>query len=341
MMDLIYGPIIKKLDNWIEYMETCPKGMSYADNKEIFDEHRRTHDLDCILTNGNLNADTIISLWTPLKTVIYDNASRNKEIYEVLELKAGNTIYKKIDVLKKIKENIEIILPEDVHTTRLLTRLFILGQKSCNVMILPNRSMNSMRGRNPYKDYMPYFLKECFAGGAFASFFSGDEDFISWIEREKLEAFFEDGVIKPNKIKDLACSGDIKDSKPGDIEAYLRNYESVLESIQEKRTVKNIIAFYENYAVFTNNNMGYTSELVECRYIDSDGNSGLLSEQVAEEMYHIIRRSESWIKYSSCSFNQSIMCIRKDYKEMFEKFRKPGRRYGTIMKMMEEELSLK
>ena len=150
MMNLIYGPIIKKLDNWIEYMETYPKGMSYTDNKEIFDEHRRTHDLDCILSNGNLNADTIVSLWTPLKTVIYDNASRNKEIYEVLELKAGNTIYKKIDVLKKIKENIELILPENEPTTRLLTRLFILGQQSCNVMILPDRNMNSMRGRNPY-----------------------------------------------------------------------------------------------------------------------------------------------------------------------------------------------
>lgn len=341
-MTLIYGPIIKKLDNWIEYMETCPKGMSYAHNKEIFDEHRRTHDLDCILTNGNLNADTIISLWTPLKTVIYDNASRNKEVYEVLGLKEGNTIYKKMDVLKKIKENIEFILPENEYTTKLLTRLFILGQQSCNVMILPDRNMNSMRGRKPYKDYMPYFLKECFAGGDFASFFSGDEDFKEWIEQEKLEAFFEDGVVKPDRIKDLACSGDLKDSKPGDIEAYLRNCEDILESIREKRTMNNIIALYEGYGICPNLNMGYEFELVECIYIDADGNTGKLSEQVAEEISQIVSRRKSWVEYSSYNYpNQSIMYIRKDYREMFQKYRKPGRRYGTVMKLMVEELKSK
>lgn len=229
-MRTFYAPIISKLDNWIDYMETSPKGISYADNKEIFDEHRRTHDLDCILTNGNLYADTIISLWMPLKTVIYDLASRHKEIYEVLEIKPNTTIYKRIDVLKKIKDNIDIILPRAEPVTELIKKLFAIGQERCNVMLLPDRAMNSLRGRNPYRDYMPYFLRECFEGGDFASFFSGDEAYKNWVGEQKLQVFFKEGVIKPDRIKDLAGSGDLRDSRPGNVSLFIRNYISVLES---------------------------------------------------------------------------------------------------------------
>lgn len=226
--DPVYRPIIKKLDNWITYMETAPKGIPYNENRELFDEHRKTHDLDCILTGGNLYADTIFSLWTPLKSVIYCLGKKSNDVYKALGLKSGDTIYKKIDMLKKIKENIETVLPKDEPETNLLSRLFDLGQERCNVMILPNRNMNSKRGERPYNDYMPYFLSECFEGGAFASYFENDEDFIKWIQREKLQRFFEDGDIKPEKIKDLNGSGDVKNPYTTDIMLYLDNYIKIL-----------------------------------------------------------------------------------------------------------------
>lgn len=38
------------------------------------------------------------------------------------------------------------------------------------------------RGLRPYYDYMPYFLCECFEGGAFSSFFiGGDVELKEWI----------------------------------------------------------------------------------------------------------------------------------------------------------------
>ena len=49
-----YESIIKKINYWKSYDGTG-------------DEYRKTHDLDCIQTKGNLAADTIFSLWLPLR----------------------------------------------------------------------------------------------------------------------------------------------------------------------------------------------------------------------------------------------------------------------------------
>ena len=49
-----YEPIINQLSYWINY-----KGSG--------DEYRKNNDRDCILTEGNLYADTIFSLWLPLR----------------------------------------------------------------------------------------------------------------------------------------------------------------------------------------------------------------------------------------------------------------------------------
>ena len=52
-------------------METIKTHIQYwIDYKGDGDEYRRTHDLDCILTDGNLFADTLFSLWLPLRYVL-------------------------------------------------------------------------------------------------------------------------------------------------------------------------------------------------------------------------------------------------------------------------------
>ena len=52
--------------SWIEYEENKPK-TKYDEDSENHDKFRSEHDLDCVLRNGNLHADTIFSLWLPLR----------------------------------------------------------------------------------------------------------------------------------------------------------------------------------------------------------------------------------------------------------------------------------
>lgn len=112
-----------------------------------------------------------------------------------------------------------------------LIELFKLGQELCNVMILPDRSINSERGKKPYYDYMPYFLLECFDGGNFSKYFSNDNEKLKkWIVEQKLEMFFDEGEISKNKIKDLAGNGDIKNNGGTEyIKTVLKNYITILK----------------------------------------------------------------------------------------------------------------
>lgn len=67
--EIIYKPITQKIQSWIDYNRNKPKG-NYAAHKQEHDEYRKNNDLDCILTDGNLYADTIFSLWLPLRFVL-------------------------------------------------------------------------------------------------------------------------------------------------------------------------------------------------------------------------------------------------------------------------------
>lgn len=233
-----YEPIIRKIDGWIWYMDTKPVG-KYSEMPEVFDEHRSTHDLDCILTGGDLNADTIFSLWTPLKSVLYRLAGQEKRIYRALGVREGYTIYKNRDTLQRIKRNIRIVLPKEKPEVKQLIKLFELGQERCNVMILPDHDINMKRGGRPYIDYMPYFLRECFAGGDFASYFEGDADLEKWIRREYLQMFFEEGILAPKRIRDLTGSGDVRVPQVTDLEQYLTNYIRILECRKSKMEAEN------------------------------------------------------------------------------------------------------
>ena len=68
-MNKVYEPIKMKIKEWLNYELNEPK-VPYYGNEELFDEFRSGNDRDCVLTNGNLYADTMFSLWTPLKNTI-------------------------------------------------------------------------------------------------------------------------------------------------------------------------------------------------------------------------------------------------------------------------------
>lgn len=227
-MEEIYKPIMEQINDWHNYEVNCPK-TEYKTDRKRHDEFRSKNDLDCILCGGDLKADIIFSLWRPLRfTLVRLNG------YKKLNSTFKTTDIEKLFVCKKIIEQpdmMKTLLPNQNNTVLLLSELFKLGRTRANVMILKER-WQQKRGSEPYHDYMPYFLFECFEGGDFSQAFSSDIDFKKWIEREHLNCFF-DKKIDRNSIKDLSGSGDIKCGIPEDIDYLLNNYIEILKDRKE------------------------------------------------------------------------------------------------------------
>jgi len=199
----LYKPIKEKIQDWINYREHEPPESAAREYKE---KYRKNNDLDCKLTGGNLKADTIFSLWIPLRfTLVRING------YEKINKIVGILDKNEVECLKKVKENLEDLLPSDKDVVKKLSKLFELGQKRCNVMILKDRKMQS---RSRYYDYMPRFLYECFKDGEFSKYFQNDEEFKQWIIDQKLAMFFVDSDVSKEKILDLAGTKDIKNNIP-------------------------------------------------------------------------------------------------------------------------------
>jgi hypothetical protein len=222
----ILKPIKKKIEQWIYYESNEPK-VQYKGNEKLHDNFRKENDLDCQLTEGNLKADTIISLWLPLRfSLVRLNG------YSILN-KIGN-INNKMDFLNEfIKYDLQEFLPVNEPVVIKLSELFKRGMKRENVMILPNRTINCERSSEPYFDYMPHFLHDCFQGGYFSKYFSNDDELDKWIEIQHLKMFFESEPIRKFKIKDLSGSGSVKKNIPKKVEAMLDNYIDVLEARAE------------------------------------------------------------------------------------------------------------
>lgn len=217
-----YEPIYNKIQAWINYDIKRPQS-NYNDNRKEHDEFRKKNDLDCILTNGNLLADTIFSLWIPLRFVLV-------RINGYDALKKYGDINNKIIFWKSIleKEALNKVLPKENETVHKLVELYKIGQERCNVMILKERWMQS-RGKSPYYDYMPYFLYECFDKGKFSVCFKeGNAELKEWINCQNLNMFFDGDITKENII-DLSGSGNIKIGIPKDINYLLDNYINILE----------------------------------------------------------------------------------------------------------------
>lgn len=227
--DRIYEPIRRKIEEWVSYDDHKPAG-EYYDNMEAHDEYRKWHDRDCVLAGGDLKADTMFSLWLPLRHMI-------ARINDPETIRAVGNISRKYDFLRDLMKggNLEKLLPEHMSITAKLSTLFELGMGRENVFILPDRQLNSLRGGKPYWDYIPAFLLASFPGGEFAHYWSSPKEHLEWIEREHFQVFF-DGDIAPENIKDLSGAGDVKNSLPPEgvqaMEHMLDNYISVL---QERR----------------------------------------------------------------------------------------------------------
>ncbi len=221
----IYGPIRAKVEEWIWYDDNQPKGNYFA-NREEHDAFRSRYDRDCMLTGGELKADTLFSLWTPLKQTIL-------RLNDEETIRSVGNIYSKYDFLREFikDDNMEELLPADESAVQHLSVLFGLGMGRGNVFILPDRQLNPARARKPYNDYVPAFLLESFPGGAFADYWESSEEYLEWIRREHLEMFF-DGKISPDHIRDLSGAGDVRTSFAPDgiyaMDRMLSNYIHVL-----------------------------------------------------------------------------------------------------------------
>lgn len=212
-----YTPIIKKICYWKNY-----KGKG--------DIYRKTHDFDCILTGGNLFADTIFSLWLPLRYTLDYYASKkwaDWKKYETELLRPKHMGLKDCtEFLEDIGDNMKIFLPKHTLTKNLID-LFRIGQTRANVMILPYRNWNTARAGKPYWEYMPHFL--------FDLLNTNDAVFLAavtkWVEKERLTVFFEEGIIDKEHIKDLAGTGKVWNHSPSEliVPALIENYIAVLE----------------------------------------------------------------------------------------------------------------
>lgn len=224
----IYEPIREKIEEWIRYDEHAPKS-NYREHPEEHDEYRRGHDRDCVLTGGNLNADTIFSLWLPLRHTIVRINDREA-------IDAVGNIRSKYAFLRGLakEDNLERLLPVELPIVSKLSNLFALGLERENVFILPQRWLNSARGIK-YYDYVPKFLLECFPDGEFARCFRDEDALVKWIQEEHLEGFF-DGDIAPENLKDLSGAGDIDISLPPEgVEPMERMLERYIEILRERK----------------------------------------------------------------------------------------------------------
>ena len=147
---------------------------------------------------------------------------RNGEKYRRMKDLKNNDAF-----LNDLKNNLQMFIP-DKGLLGKLEKLCKLGRTRANVIILPYRRWNNMRGGDPYWDYFPHFLYDLLN--------TEDEMFMStmqaWIERENLQMFF-DGEIVKDKIIDLCGLGKPWLHYPGDkqfdVQKLIDNYISILE----------------------------------------------------------------------------------------------------------------
>ena len=210
----------KNMDSFKEHIQY------WIDYDGSSEGYRKKHDLDCILTDGNLCADTLISLWLPLRYVL-DKENTNKWKEYLKGEDKEHPLKKDKTFLKDLKNNIEDFIPTEELRQKVET-LFALGRKRGNVIILPYRKWNSIKGRPPYWDYMPHFLYDLLNTDNIIFLKTTQE----WVKEQNLCMFFKDeNNLLIDNIKNLSGSKSIFKHRSDqiDINVLLDNYISILE----------------------------------------------------------------------------------------------------------------
>ncbi|MGR6545715.1 hypothetical protein [Paenibacillus tundrae] len=205
------NPII----NYLIYLMPDPEQPSYGG--ATYDEWRKENDLDVVWLNGDLHADTIFSVWIPLKMSLQSVAG------DTFSYKGNRgTPSKENECFKDIIENINHYLPPEHALVNELYRFAELASTRANVMRLPNRQMQK-RGFF-YFDQIPKTLYECFGEGRFNTYFESDQAVKEWVKEEKMDMFF-DGSISRNNVKPLISRMQASDCE------WLKESDDILEML--------------------------------------------------------------------------------------------------------------
>ena len=159
-------------------------------------EPRESNDLDCIYLNGDLNADTLISFWTPLKWVL--QILNPDERFLKTNTEGGDPFL----YLKKLENDLDKYLPRSDELVERLYKLASLAETRANVFRLPDRAMNGLRYRN-YYDEVPATLYNVFERGRFHQFFKDTDDVRKWIFEQDLQVAFKNGNIEKTNLRPL------------------------------------------------------------------------------------------------------------------------------------------
>lgn len=186
-----------------------------------------------------LHADTIFSLWTPLKY-----------FFDISEQEEKND-----DTFKKINEKVLTLKKEDKELYDILMEFVAFSSTKGNVMVYPTSSkapLDFNRKRYVlYKDLILPTLYNCFEGGELSIYFGEKSEFESgyymdpkeWINEAKLGYFFVD---PSNPTKDGLCEIPLKNSKS-------LNYEIKSWKDISREDMKDIFKYCTNIIKARNN----------------------------------------------------------------------------------------
>lgn len=136
-----------------------------------------------------LKADTIISFWTPYKSLLEKDAQ-----WKVFKTRKGLEY-----LIKKLKENKNDKTTEAINKVNQRIEGF---SKVCyskgNYILLPCRSMNNQR-YSAAEDRIDLTLYECFGKATLAKFFPYKDDLENWIKDQQLSYMFK-GEVKIENI---------------------------------------------------------------------------------------------------------------------------------------------
>ncbi|MGN0438260.1 MAG: hypothetical protein ACI4F4_07010 [Lachnospiraceae bacterium] len=105
--------------------------------------------------------------------------------------------------------------------------------------------------------------------------------------------------------------------------------------------MKNIVMIISCFEIDTDMNMHYIHRFKFCQYLTTDKIIASATEDAYKEITSSMSEGDinGWILFEShgrLSFTK--VWVRNDYLETFQKYRKRGRTYSHIMRLMKQEL---